>query len=235
VFGRVDRAEEGGKVHFRAWFRKGFELLGDEVAVRDVGFSGAVSKFRAHGFTDLFNVRLILAFKEFGVEFASESFGGIVAVFLEGLDFTGQAALNFDEFGIFLGIGEQFADEVGPEEDSGEGGSGRLEADFRDFRGVMATERFGEVVLESVEFEGVGLSGTPFSVAAVGFPIGDITFGDLEVAFLEGGDNFAVGEVIREHPIDHVAFGLGEVGNFTISGFAIWTGLALNERSGLGA
>ena len=96
----------------------------------------------------------------------------------------------------------------------------------------MATEELGEVVLESAEFEGVGLGGASFLVAAAGFPVRDVTLGDLKVAFLEGGDDFAVGQVFGEHAVDHVAFEFGEVSDLAVAGFASRRVLKRLERGG---
>ena len=156
----------------------------------------------------LSTVLLILAFEELGVN--ADGFGGVVAGFLEGLDFAGEAALDFDELGVFLRGGEQFGDEVWPEQNSGEVGSGGLKADFREFAGVMATEELGEVVLEDAEFQGAVLGGAPFLIAAAGFPVGDVTLSDAETRILRGPATIVLwGRLLAEHAIDQFAFGLG--------------------------
>jgi hypothetical protein len=60
---------------------------------------------------------LVLTLDALGVALATEGDGRIIAVFLEGLDFASEAALHVDEPGIFLGVGEEFAHEIGPEKD----------------------------------------------------------------------------------------------------------------------
>jgi hypothetical protein len=93
-----------------------------------------------------------------------------------------------------------------------------LKADFREFGGVMAAEEIGEVVLEGAEFQGMVLGGTPFFVAAVGLPIGDVTLSDVKTAFCEGGNDFLLGHIVPEHPINDFAFEPGELGDFAVAG-----------------
>jgi hypothetical protein len=209
-----------------------FEFPGDEVAVGNIGLPNAFSVFGAHDFADALDLVLILALEALGVIFRAEGLGGVIAVFLKGLDFSCEAALEFDELRVFLRVRDEFAHEVGPEEESGEGGSGGLETDLGEFGGVMAPEEVSEVVLEGAELEGVRLGGAPFFVAAAGFPVGDVTLGDLKAAFLEGIDDFAVGQIIGEHAVNHVAFEFGEVGDLAVAGFAGRTVLKRLERSG---
>ncbi len=83
----------------------------------------------------------------------------------------------------------------------------------------MAAEEVGEVILEGAEFEGVGLGGAPFFVAAAGFPIGDVALGNMEAALREGMHDALLGEVGGEHAVDQFALGLGEVGDFAVAGF----------------
>jgi hypothetical protein len=222
----ADALVELGNIERGHWFldgRGGVEFPGDEVPVGNVGVPNAVSDFGAHDLADILDLLLVLTLEPFGAIAAAEGVGGGVAVFLEGLDFAGEAALEFDELGVFVGVGDEFAHEVGPEEDGGEGSRGGLETDFGEFGGVMATEKLGEVVLEGAEFEGVLLGGAPFLVAAASFPVGDVTFGDVKAAFLEGGDDFAAGQIVREHAVNHVAFEFGEAGDLAVAGFACRT------------
>jgi hypothetical protein len=209
-----------------------FEFLRDEVAVGNIGFLTALSVFGAHDLTDALDLLLILALQELRAIPGAEGPGGVIAVFLQGLDFACEAALEFDELRVFLRVGEEFAHEVGPEEDSGEAGSGGLEADLGEFGGVMAPEELSEIVLEGAELEGVRLGGAPFLVAATGFPVRDVTFGDLKAAFLEGEDDSGVGQIVREHAVNHVAFEFGEVGDLAVAGFTSRTVLKRLERSG---
>ena len=108
-----------------------------------------------------------------------------------------------------------------------------MEADLREFGSVMATEELGEVVLEGAEFEGVGLGGAPFFVAAAGFPVRDVTLRDPKAAFLEGGDDLRVGQIVGEHAVDHLAFEFGEVGDLAVAGFASRTVLKRLESRGV--
>jgi hypothetical protein len=209
-----------------------FEFPGDEVAVGNIGFLTALSVFGAHDLADALDLLLILALEELRAILGAEGPGGVIAVFLQGLDFPREAALEFDELRVFLRVGEEFAHEVGPEEDSGEAGSGGLETDLGEFGGVMAPEELGEVVLEGAELEGVRLGGGPFLVAAAGFPVRDVTFGDPKAAFLEGEDDSGMGQIVREHAVNHVAFEFGEVGDPAVAGFAGRPVLKRLERSG---
>ncbi len=62
--------------------------VGDEVTLFGIGF-GALD------FAGSFDVSLVLAFEAFRI--AADDFRGFVAASLEALDFTGEAALEFDE------------------------------------------------------------------------------------------------------------------------------------------
>ena len=115
----------------------------------NVGFSAASSDFGAHDLADALDVLFIEAFKLLGIKGAAKGLGSLVAIFLKGLDFPGEAALEFDEAGVFLWVGNELAQEVGAEENSGEAGSGGLEADLGEFGGIMATEELGEVLSSS--------------------------------------------------------------------------------------
>lgn len=195
--------------------------------------AGLFPIFESHDLADIFDFLLILAFEEFGVVLSAQGFGGVIAAFLEGLDFAGEAALEFDELGVFDRVGDEFAHEVGANKDSGKGGGGGLEADLWEFGGVMAAEEFGEVILEGAEFESMGLGGAPFLIAAASFPVGDITPGDAETAVVHGVDDFAVGDVVGEHAADHVAFEFGKVRDFAVARFGGWTVLGAEKRGEL--
>jgi hypothetical protein len=104
------------------WLGRGrdrLELLRDEVAVGDVGIANAFSAFGAHELADALNFLLILSLEALGVIPETKGLGGVIAVFLEGLDFLRQATLDFDELGVFLRFGDKLTNEVGPEQDSG--------------------------------------------------------------------------------------------------------------------
>ena len=196
----------------------------------DVALPGTFAGFGAIDFAEVLDVVLVLAFQAFGVDRAAEGVGLVIAVFLEGLDFAGEPALEVDELRIFLRVGDELTHEVGAEQERGEGGGGRLEADLREIAGVMPAEEPGEVVLERAELEGLLLGSPPFLVAATGFPVGNIARGDMKAAFLDGrGDSF-VRQVIGKHAIDQVAFEGGEVGDFAVAGFTGWPGLERRER-----
>jgi hypothetical protein len=60
----------------------------------------------------------------------------------------------------------------------------------------------------------------------------DVTFGDLKAAFLEGEDDSGMGQIVREHAVNHVAFEFGKVGDLAVAGFAGRTVLKRLERSG---
>ena len=198
----------------------------------NVGFIGTLARCGTQGFPDTLDFLFFAAFDALGLAARAERNGGFIAVLLEGLDFTGEAALELDEFGVFFGGGDEFAHEIGPQENGREAGSGRLEADFREFGRIMAAEKAGQVVLKGAEFEGALPGDGPFFVPAAGFPVRDVAFRDGEAAFLKGGDDFAVGEIVRQHAIDHVAFEHWKMSDLAIARLARGAGLERLERGG---
>ena len=78
-------------------------------------------------------------------------------------------------------------------------------------------EVFGEVVLEEAGFEGAVLFGAPVVVAAASFPVGDVALGDADAEFVEGANDFGMGDVVAEHAVDHVAFEVGKTGDFAVA------------------
>ena len=92
-----------------------------------------------------------------------------------------------------------------------------MEADFGELTGVVFAEVFEEVVLEKAGFECAILFDAPVAIAAAGFPVGDVAFGDFEIEFVERGDDLGMGDVVAEHAVDHVADGAGKAGNFAVA------------------
>ena len=48
----------------------------------------------------------------------------------------------------------------------------------------------------------------------------DVALGDVKAAFIEGHDDFVVGQIVGEHAVDHVAFEFREVGDLAVARFA---------------
>ena len=70
----------------------------------NVGFAGTLPQFgSAVDFAGNFDILLVVAFDAGGEEVPAELVGGVVAVFLEGVDLGGQAAEEGEEAGTFLG------------------------------------------------------------------------------------------------------------------------------------
>ena len=92
-----------------------------------------------------------------------------------------------------------------------------MEADFGELGGVGGAEMFDKIVLVETSFEGAILFNAPFAIAAAGFPVGDIAFGDFDGVFVESADDFGVGNVVAKHAIDHVADGKGKASDFAVA------------------
>ena len=93
-----------------------------------------------------------------------------------------------------------------------------MQADFGQFAGVVAAERVHEVILMEMQLDGEVLGETPFAIAAVGLPIGDVALSDFDADLLEGLDDMFLGNVVKEHAIDDVANGFGEARDFAVAG-----------------
>jgi hypothetical protein len=102
----------------------------EEVAVGDVGIPGARADFGAKGITDALDLAFVLTPDSFGVGGAAEFPGGVVAVFLEGMELGGEAAEGGDHVAVFLGVGSELLLGFRPEQEFGDFGGGDLEADF---------------------------------------------------------------------------------------------------------
>ncbi len=100
----------------------------------------------------------------------------------------------------------------------GETGRGELQADLGKLAGVILAQALREVVLEEPDFQRTVLGVAPFLIAASGFPIGDVAFGDSDAVFFESAANLGVRDVVAEHAVDHVAFEVREVGDFAVAG-----------------
>ena len=167
----------------------------------------------AQGFKEFFGV----AFGAFGVVFVAELFGGLVAIFLEDVNLACEAAKDADSASKFFGLGIELLAGFGFEEELGEFGGNELEADFSELAGVVFAEVFEQIVLEEASFEGAILRDAPIAIAAAGFPIGDVAFGDFELEFVEGVDDLGVRDVVAEHAVDHVPDGVREAGDFAVA------------------
>lgn len=85
-----------------------------------------------------------------GIVLVTEGPGGLVAVFLEFVKFTAEAAEGADDTAIFEGVGGELLAEDGMEEEARKVGCRELEADFGELVSVIMTEEFEEVVLLDV-------------------------------------------------------------------------------------
>jgi len=192
--------------------------FGQVIAIRDIGVAGTFSNGGAISFPHNFNVLFFFTLDAFGIMALAEFLGGIVAVFLEGLDLAGETAKGSQRTAILFGLGGELLGGFGPEKELDEVGGGELEADLRDLAGVVLAKVIGEVVLEQAELEGVFLLETPFFEATARFPVGDVARGDSETDVREGRGDLIIGDVVEEHAIDHVTRGFGKAGDFTVAG-----------------
>ena len=124
---------------------------------------------------------------------------------------------SLDDLGVFTGVGEQGGGGLGVHQQGGQLGGGDLEADFGELLGIVLAEVIGEVVLEVSQAELVVLLGAPFLVAAASAPVGDIAFGDGDAELGEGPDDFAVGDVVVEELVDHIALEFGQASDFAVA------------------
>jgi len=118
----------------------------------------------------VFNGReLFLFFDAGGVVLRAEGAAGVVALFLGRGDLTVQTAEEVNEPGEVVEVSFQVIS-AGEflEEDLREAGGGGLEADFGEFRGIVAPEEIQEVILVETVLEDVLLFEAPFEVAAGG-------------------------------------------------------------------
>jgi hypothetical protein len=67
-----------------------------------------------------------------------------------------------------------------------------------------------EIVLTERVLEGVLVEGAPFSVAAMGDPVGDVAFGDDEAELFDGLGDFLVGNSSADEATDQIASVLGQ-------------------------
>ena len=185
---------------------------------RDEGFARGVRYFRgAIHLSGYLEASFVFAADAFGVVFVAEFFGAIVAVFLEGLNVAGETA----GIGNRLSAGGRIGGEVllvfGFEEELGEVSGGDLKADFGELAGVALAEVLEDVVLGEAVGDGAVLFGGPCFVAAAGFPVRDISFGDLDAVFVEGADDLFVRDMVAQHTVDHVAFEKGKASDFAVA------------------
>jgi hypothetical protein len=200
----------------------GVGVFGDEVSVGDVGFvDGLAELFGAVNVAGGFEAFVDFAFDSLGVVVVTEVAGGIVAVFLEEVNVTGDAAKIGECAGVFFGIGGELLLGLGVEKEFAKLCGGELEADFREVGGIGRAEIIGEVILAEAFGENAFLFETPFVVAAASFPVGDVALGDANVVFLEGFEDILMGNVILKHEVDHVAKRFGKAGDFAVAGFGL--------------
>jgi len=197
----------------------GIAVFRKEIAVGNFGLDGGVvGDVGAVGPAGVFEGFFGFAFDPFGVVFGAEFFGGLVAVFLEDVNLACKAAEYADGASEFFGfVGELLAG-FGFKKELGELGGSELEADFGELAGVVFAEVFEEIVLEEAGFKGAILCDAPVAIAAAGFPVGDVAFGDFELEFIECVDDLGVRDVVAEHAVDHVADSVGEAGDFAVAG-----------------
>jgi len=138
------------------------------------------------------------------------------------MELASEPAENVNGGRKFFGLGSELFADVWLKEELGELGSGELKADFRELGGVGGAEMFDEIVLVETSFKRAILFNAPFAIAAAGFPVRDVAFGDYDGVFIESADDSGVGNVIAEHAIDHVADGMGKASDFAVAGF--WGG-----------
>jgi hypothetical protein len=213
-------AVEFGIVRFGIrWEIRRITVFGEEIAMRDFGFfDGFAGFFGAVSVANGFEGFIGFVFDVLGIVFGAEFFGGLVAVFLEGVNLAGKAAEDADGAGELFWFGIELLAGFGFEEELGEFGSGELEADFGELAGVAGAEVREEVVLEEAGFKGALLSEAPVTIAAASFPVGDVAFGDFELEFIQSVDDLGVRDVVAEHAVEHVTEGVGEAGDFAVAG-----------------
>src|SRR5436190_17195719 len=142
---------------------------------------------------------------------------GVVAVFLQSADVSGEAAEHVHNLGIVLGVGSELLDGGGIQQHGGELGGGDLKAYLGDLGGVVLAEVIGEIILQVGELKLALLFGAPFLIAAASFPIGDVAFSDRNSFLVESSNDFGMGKVIVEHAVDQVALQFRETGDFTVA------------------
>ena len=77
---------------------------------------------------------------------------------------------------------------------------------------LAISEQLARVILVEAVLEDEVLFEAPFEITAGG-PVGDVTFSNVETAFIEGEDDVFVVDAIAEHAVDHVALKFWEAGD----------------------
>lgn len=184
------------------------------------GVDGSVFRNeRTVGVASAFEYLLGIAFDAFGIVLSAEFFCTVVAIFLKSIELASEAAENVNGRREFFGVRSELFANVWLKEKLRELSGSELKADFGELGGVVGAEVFGEIVLKEASFNGAILSDTPVTIAATGFPVGNVAFGDFDVVFVEGTDDFGMRDIVLEHSIDHVADGIGKSGDFASAGF----------------
>ena len=107
------------------------------------------------------------------------------------------------------------------EKEPGELSGCHLEANLGQFAGVMAADQVHEVVLMEAKLERVLLGQAPLAVSTMGLPIGNIALSDLNADLFEGTNDFVLRDIVKEHPVDHIAHGFGQASNFAVARLAV--------------
>ena len=148
---------------------------------------------------------------------AAQVFVSFLTVFLEGGDFTVEAAehvhqvLVLGQGGFDVGAGDGFVDEQ-----LGDASGGGLETDFGQFGRLIAPDVIEKSVLDMAMVGEVRLFVEPVEVTAGG-PVGKVAFGYGEAAFIDGANDLLIGRAVGDHAVDHVAAVLGEAGDEAVA------------------
>lgn len=174
------------------------------------------------------------AFDELGIEFVVEFASGVVAVFLQHMEVTGEAAEIGNGAVEFFGVGGELLLDFRLEKEFGKLSSGKLKTDFGNLSGFVSAKVISQIILAEAFLESAFVFKAPFNVAAARFPVGDISRSNTDAVFVEGSNNFGMWNVVLEHEVDHVAQGLCEASDFAVaSEFAFGLGNGSGIDAGL--
>ena len=192
--------------------------VGQSVAVRDAGILWAFADFGRERLGQSFEGLVGFVANAIGIVVAAEGFGSVVAGLLEGFKLAGDAIEHGDAAFVLLWVGGQELLGFGLEKEPGQLGGGDLKTDFGKLGGVVAAEKINKAVLVKAELGGVFLCEAPFAVATLSFPVGDVLLVNGNAEFVEGGDDFVLGNVLKEHAIDDIANGFWEASDLADAG-----------------
>ena len=173
-------------------------MFGDEVAPGDGFVSFVLDLGRAVDLAGNFGGFFFGAADPLWMAVRTELFGGLIAIFLEHLQVPGEPAEVGDGLVTDCGGGTEAVLSFGFEQILREVGGGDLEADFWKQGGIGLADVLEEVVLDEAVFEGALLLGAPGFIAAAGFPIGNVAFGDANAVLVESIDDLFIGNVVTE-------------------------------------